>query len=90
MYRESVDGETKHGSSFGLPRRPIIGGSWGYESYSGSRFLNCSNFSSNEGMSIATRGCMNIFIILGLVGIVRMEIIGYMDIIGMLNLLGLN
>ena len=57
VYNTSIDGDTKYGLSFGLPRRPIIGGFWGYESYSGSRSLACADFSSNVYDNITTRGC---------------------------------
>ena len=81
VYNTWVDGDNKHGSSFGLIRRPFIGSSWSDGSLSGSRSLYCVHFSASLNSNASTRGCKHSNnIILGLLG--QMGIIILMVITG--------
>ena len=68
VYNEDIDSTIKYGSSYGLPRRPFVGGSWVFYSYNGPRSIICHYYPSIKIDSCTTRGCMNNCIILGRLG----------------------
>ena len=61
VYNPDVDGENKYGSSFGLPRRPFVGGYWIDGSVRGSRCILCHDFVSSMRSYTTTRGCIYAF-----------------------------
>ena len=56
VYSQSVDGETKYGSSGGLLRRSFVGGYWDAGSRCGSRSVYCDSFSAVVYGTIGARG----------------------------------
>jgi len=57
VYNVYVDGDTKYGSSSGLPRRPVACGAWYNGSNCGSRCTTCDFFSAYSGGDFCARGC---------------------------------
>ena len=64
IYHSGVDGETKYGISLGLLRRSFVGGSLLFDSYGGSRSLDCYCLPTAFSGDLAARGCINNNIIL--------------------------
>lgn len=75
VYNQNIDVEIIYGKSSGLLRRSLAGGSWGYDTNTGSRSFDSHCFPIHQSSNFTTRGCKYNCIILGRHGMIQIMIL---------------